>query len=55
MAFKAAARQQRNDRRVGRLATLLDGFLDDFLIGLLDGLLGKESTRDESTQKESNR
>jgi hypothetical protein len=51
MAFKAAARQQRNDRRVGRLATLLDGFLDDFLIGLL----GKESTRDESTQKESNR
>jgi hypothetical protein len=47
MAFKAAARQQRNDRRVGRLVTLLDGFLD--------GFLGKESTRDESTQKESNR
>jgi hypothetical protein len=51
MAFKATARQQRNDRRVGRLVTLLDGFLDGFLIGLL----GKEPTRDESTQKQSNR
>jgi hypothetical protein len=47
MAFKATARQQRNDRRVGLLVTLLGGFLS--------GLLGKESTRDESTQKESNR
>jgi hypothetical protein len=47
MAFKATARQQRNDRRVGLLVTLLDGFLI--------GLLGKEPTRDESTQKQSNR
>jgi hypothetical protein len=47
MAFKAAARQQRNDRRVGLLVTLQGNFLD--------GLLGKESTREESTQKQSNR
>ena len=47
MAFKATARQQRNDRRVGLFVTLQGNFLD--------GLLGKESTRDESTQKESNR
>ena len=42
MAFKATARQQRNDRGVGLLVTLLDGFLV--------GLLGKESTRKESNR-----